>query len=325
MRFLVLVLAMVSLAAVTAPAQEDEIVANLAGGRVLVHVTRDAIIFSAIDRPMEAKSVPPRVATIGSSHIGIFFGASEWQVPAQPRPIRLDRQIEDVRPTSSPSYSPPGSGETDLEMIGVAFLEKLRPLVSQLHHKFDLKPDEPLFEIVLIGYAKDYGPEVWQIEYGVEQESVGSRSEYWQTHILRPRFTQLYPPEKHQAKTLIEVRFPADLQGVPLTGLIQQNDSAVARLRASDQRFGKLLELIERGQANKANTQDSADFMRAVLPLLAGKANFIEGKLGEEGGFEWIVPPEEPTEKEERAKEQDKNRPADAPTLRRKPNPNPNR
>jgi len=320
MRLLSFILAFLALAAAPAHAQEDEIVANLAGGRVLIHVARDGIVFSAIDHPLEAKSVPPRVATVGSSHIGIFFGASEWQVPAQPRPIRLDRQVGDVRPTTQ-SYAPSGSGEADLELIGVAFLEKLRPLVSQLHHKFDLKPEEPLLEIILIGYApKDYGPEVWLIDYNVEQESVGTRGEYWQTHVLRPRFTQLYPPEKHQAKNLVEVRFPARLEGLPLMGLIQQNDPRIARLRSSDQRFAKVVEDLERGQANKANSQDAADFMRAALPLLAGNSGFIEGRLGEGGGFDWVVPPEEPREREQRA--EDKERPADAPTLMRKPKPN---
>jgi len=43
----------------------------------------------------------------------------------------------------------------------VAVLEKLRPLTSQLHHKIDLPPDDPLLEMVLIGYApNNYGPEV---------------------------------------------------------------------------------------------------------------------------------------------------------------------
>ena len=299
-------------------AQEDEIVANLAGGRVLIHVTRDAIVFGVIDHPLEAKSVPPRVAAIGSSHVGIFFGASEWQVPAQPRPIRLDRNIGDLR-QSSPAYQPAGSGDPDLEIIGVGFLEKLRPLVSQLHHKFDLKPDEPLFEIVLIGYApKQYGPEVWLIDYGAEQESVSSRAEYLQTRLLRPRFTQLYPPEKREPKTLFEVRFPADLQAVPLMGLIQANDPGLAQVRSSDPRFAKVVEQLEHGQANKSVTQDSADFLRGALPLIAGGASFIEGKMEEAGGFEWIVAPEEPVEKQ---RAEDKERPADAPTLVRKPKP----
>jgi hypothetical protein len=229
-----------------------------------------------------------------------------------------------VRPASKSNYRPPGTGDADLELIGVGFLEKLRPLVSQLHHKIDIKPDEPLFEIVLIGYApQDYGPEVWLIEYRAEQQSVSATSDFWQTRILRPRFTQLYPPEKHEAKTLVETRFPADLQEVPLTGLIQQNDPRIAKLRTSDPRFNKVAEHIERGQANKVLVQDAADFLRAALPFLAGSAHFVEGTVGENGGFEWIVPPEEPREKAQRAQEE-KDRPADAPTLMRKPNPNPN-
>jgi hypothetical protein len=314
-----LFLGAVLLVAASSWAQEDEIVANLSGGRVIVHVARDSIIFGAIDRPLEAKGAPPRVAAIDAGHIAILFGAGEWQVPAQPRPIRLDRDIEQIRPPD-PHYEQPTDSESDLEQLGEAFLEKLRPLVSQLHHKIDLKPDEPLLEIVLIGYApKDYGPEIWQIEYRVEQESIGSQADYLQTRPLRPRFTQLYPPEKHEPRTPVEVRFPDDFQDVPLLGLIQQNDPRIARLKSSEQRFAKVIELIERGQAQKADSKDSADFMRAVLPLLSGGANFFEGTMSENRRFEWIVPPEEPIEKEQQV--EDKNRPPDAPTLRRKPAP----
>ena len=103
----------------------------------------------------------------------------------------------------------PTRAEPDLETIGVSFLETLRPLTSQLHHKIDIASDEPLFEIVLIGFAPNHdGPEVWTIEYRVQQEQVGVRAEYWQTRILRPRFTQLYPPEKHAPRTIVEARYP---------------------------------------------------------------------------------------------------------------------
>jgi hypothetical protein len=317
MRTLLTLLVALAFSALPALAQEDEIVANLAGGRVIIHVAADGIIFGAIDHPLEAKSVPPRVATIGSTHVGIFFGASEWQVPAQPMPIRLDRNVADLRSTvnTKQTYRPEGAGDPDLELIGVGFLEKLRPLASQLHHKYDLKPDEPLLEIVLIGYGpSDYGPEAWVIDYGAEQQSVSA--DFWQTHLLRPRFTQIYPPGKHEAKTIVETRFPPDLQAVPLTGLLQQNDPRIAQVRA-DKRMDKVAEFIERGQANKVSMQDAADFLRATLPFLAGSAHFIEGQLGENGGFDWIVPPEEPREKAKR----EENRPPDAPTLYKKPNP----
>jgi len=316
MRLFIAIFVVLCLAAIPLAAQEDEIVANLAGGRVIIHVTRDAIIFAAIEHPLESKSIPPRIANIDSGHIGILLGAAEWQVPAQPQPIRLDRDLDHIH--VDPRYQRQGEAEVDLEQIGVQFLEKLRPLVAELRHKIDLKPDEPLFSIVLIGYApKDYGPEVWLIDYRVEQQAVSASDDYWQTNILRPRFTQLYPPEKHAPHTLIEARFPGDLQDVPLQGLLQQNDPRIARLTSSDQRFAKVADLIDHGQAQKAVTEDSADFLRATLPLIAGNANFIEGVMGERGTFQWIVPPAEPVEKRQQTAD-DKNRPPEAPSLRRK-------
>jgi hypothetical protein len=300
-------------------AQEDEIVANLAGGRAIIHVANDAIVFAAIDHPLESKSVPPRVAAIDNRHIGIFFGASEWQVTSQPRPIRLDRDIPHFGAVDT-RFAPQGGAEQDLEQIGVAFLEKLRPLVSELHHPIELKPDEPLFQIVLLGYApRDYGPEIWLIEYQVEQSSVAARGDYLQTHILRPRFTQLYPPEKHQPKTIIEVRVPSDLQDIPLLGLIQQNAPSIARIRSSDQHINKVVELIQKGEAQKADPAAAGDFLRAALPVLAGDAHFFLGSMTENGRFDWIVPPDEPREKIKTT--EDKNRPPDAPTLQQKPKP----
>ena len=310
----------VLLAAQCSRAQEDEIVANLAGGRAIIHVAgNDTILLAAIDHPLESKSVPVRVASLDSRHVGILFGASEWQIPAQPRPIRLDRDIPHIAPVD-PRITVPGETEQDLEEIGVAFLEKLRPLVAQLHHPIDLKPDEPLFQVVLIGFAPQYyGPEVWLIDYLVEQKVVGSRDDFLQTRLLRPHFTQLYPPEKGRPKTLIEIRVPADLPDLPLLGLIQQNAPPIARLRTSDQHMSKVIDLIQRGEAQKANPADAADFLRAALPIMAGDAPFVLGSLNETSGFQWIVPPEEPREKEKSA--EDKNRPPDAPTLVRKPKP----
>jgi len=300
-------------------AQEDEIVANLAGGRAIIHVANDAIVFAAIDHPLESKSVPPRVAAIDSRHIAIFFGASEWQVTSQPKPIRLDRDIPHFG-TVDTRFAPPGGAEQDLEQIGVAFLEKLRPLVSQLHHPIELKPDEPLFQIVLLGYApKGYGPEIWLIDYQVEQSSAAARGDYWQTHVLRPRFTQLYPPEKRQPKTIVEVRVPSNLQDVPLLGLIQQNAPAIARIRSSDPHINKVVELIQKGEAQKADPATAGDFLRAALPILAGDARFFLGSMTENGRFDWIVPPDEPREKVKTT--EDKNRPPDAPTLQQKPKP----
>ena len=301
-------------------AQEEEIVANLAGGRVIVHVANERIVFAGIDQPIEIKSTPPRVMQLDSTHIGILFGASEWLLPADPKPVRLDRNFQHIA-SADPRYHGlyEGEAEPDLEAIGIAFLEKLRPLVSQLHHKLDFSPEDPLFEVLIIGYApKDYGPEVWEVEYRVEQEQVAVRGEYWQTHILRPRFSQIYPPEgKHSPRNLVEVRYPADAKGTPLEGLIQANDTHIARLRSSEPKFAKVMEQIEKGQAQKASAADATELMRSIVPMIAGDAHFFVGYMEQQGGMEWVVPPDEPVEKQP----EDKNRPPDAPTLRKRPTP----
>src|SRR5215831_11648067 len=193
--------------------REDEIVANLAGGRVIVHVAKDVIIFAAIDQPVEPNSIPPRLAGVDSTHIAMLFGASEWRIPADPKPVRLDRGSPRLGGREAREDATPEEAEPDLELIGTAFLEKLRPLVGQLHHKVDFSPNDPVFQLVIIGNApSDYGPEVWVAEYFMEQEMIATRAEYWQTRLLRPRFTQLYPPEKHAPHTLVEARYPATLK-----------------------------------------------------------------------------------------------------------------
>ena len=296
---------------------ENEVVANLAGGRVVVDVSREVISFAVIDHPLEVNSHPPRVLSLDGTHVGVLFGAAEWQVSADPRPVRLDHNFERISKQDPRYHSYPDDTEPDLESIGVGFLERLRPLVSQLHNKLNFSPEEPIFEVIIIGYAKDYGPEVWQVDYRIEQEEVGARGkDYWQTHILRPRFNQLYPPEgKKSPRRLVETRYPEDLDGADLNALIVRDDPRIGHLRAADPRFAKILAQIEKGETQKAADADSTDLLRAMVPFIAGNARFALGTIGEQEGFLWVVPPDEPIE----AAVPDKNQPPDAPTLRRKP------
>src|SRR5579871_3744389 len=300
---------------------EGEIVANLAGGRVIVHVAKDdLILFATIDHPVETGAPPPRLVSLDTTHVGILLGASEWREPAAPKPIRLDRDYQSVGRHET-NYANPTGAEPDLETIGVTFLERLRPLTSQLHHKIEIKKDDPLFEIVIVGFgANHYGPEVWTVEYRIEQSEIGTREGYLQTRILRPRFEQLYPPEKKAPRFLVETRYPENLAGPTVMELIQGGDPRVAKLRSSDPKIEKAVELISRGQAQKADDEASTDFLRALLPLISDKATFALGKMQEQGGFDWVVPPEEPVEKAKGG--EDKNRPADAPSLRKRPTPN---
>jgi hypothetical protein len=314
--FLLLLFAVFLSASGFAQGREDEIVANLAGGRVIIHVAKDVILFAAIDQPLEKNSIPPRVMNLDGSHIGVLLGASEWRIPADPKPIRIDRDFHRVGANERRTDITPGEAEPDLDVIGITFLEKLRPLVGQLHHKLNFVADDPIFQLVIIGYGSDqYGPEVWVAEYRMEQQQIATRGEYWQTRILRPRYTQLYPPEKHAPRTLVEVRYPVDLKGPRLSELIQGNDPRVVQLASKEPRFNKVLENLHGGQAQKAAALDSIDFMRALLPLVTNNAPFVMGTMAEQHGFEWIVPPVEPVEKVE----QDKKRPPEAPSLLRKP------
>lgn len=298
-------------------ARGDEIVANLAAGRVIIQVAHDKIVFAAIDQPIEANSIPPRVLSINATHIGVLLGASEWRHTSDPKPVRLDRDFPQIS-GRNPHYAvDPDEIAPDLDTIGVAFLERLRPLVSQLQHKIDFKPDEAIFEVVLIGFAPDdYGPEVWTIEYRIQQEEVATHGDFWQTRLLRPRFTQRYPPEKHSPKKLVEVRYPDANSEPTLQQLIEGNDPEIDNLSRGEPKFLKVEEDIEHGQANKAAPQDATDFLRAALPLIVGKSHFILGTMTEDG-FDWVVPPDEPVEKVKA----DKNQPPAAPSLRRRPNP----
>jgi hypothetical protein len=301
---------------------EDEIVANLSGGRVIVHVSRDLISFAVVDQPIEANSHFPRVMSLDTTHVGVLFGAAEWQLAADPKPTRLDRNFERVSKQDPRYRAYPDDAEPDLEAIGVGFLERLRPLVGQLHTKLNFAPEDPIFEVVIIGYAPSYGPEVWLADYRIEQEELGARGkDYWQTRVLRPRFTQLYPPEgKKSPRTLVETSYPANLEGTGLDALILRDDPRIARLRAADPKFAKVLADISNGQAQKAMDIDATNLLRAMVPLIATDGRFVLGTIGEAEGFVWVVPPEEPIEKAV----PDKDQPPEAPTLRRKPKPQPN-
>jgi len=264
--------------------------------------------------------VPPRVVSLDSHHVGVLFGSSEWRIPAEPNPIRLDKQLGHIAnqdPNYAGSYN--GESEPDLETIGIAFLEKLTPLAARLHHKLDFPADQPLFELVVVGFGpRDYGPEVWTMEYRMTQEMISSRGDFWQTKVLRPRFEQIYPPDKKAPKKLVETCYPGACKGPTLQQLIEGNEPSLAKLSRSDAKWTKAADFVAQGQAQKAMTPDMAAFLRAAIPLIYPNRQFVMGTFEEEHGFNWVVPPEEPVE---RAKQEDKNRPPEAPTLRRRADP----
>src|ERR1700689_2255083 len=69
----------------------DEIVANLAAGRVIIAVVKDAILTATIENPVEPQTRIPTPVELGTKGLGIFLGAVEWTAPSSHLVIaRLD-------------------------------------------------------------------------------------------------------------------------------------------------------------------------------------------------------------------------------------------
>ncbi len=292
---------------------DQEIVANLAAGRVVIYVARDAVIVGAIQENIEPDSRAPQVLPLGGSRVGVLLGAAEWVSPASGRPpVRLDRELPGLASEAArPAPKADSERAGDIEAIGVALLERLRGVTSQLHRRIDLKPDEPVVELLVAGFEEGYGAEAWLLRYHLAQEPV--RGDFWRTRVLRPSYTQLYPPEKGQPRTLLEVRYPEDIAAPKLLDLLQRDDPRLARLRNSDPRMMRAAEHIEKGDTQKANPEDASAFLRAALPIVAPEnAQLVIGIVQRDRGFQWIL---EPAEKPAESKPRE----AGAPTLRKKP------
>ena len=287
--------------------------ARLATGRVYAYVARDAIVVGAIGKPAEPAARAPVFVTLPGRRIGIVLGAAEWHIPGAELPA-LDMQAEIPRllgELSGPKRLEQEAA-SDLEELGLALLEPLRGVVARIHRKLELGPDEPVFELVLVGYTTGYGPEVWSLRYRVAQDFL--RDDFWRTRILRPMYIQHYPPEKGQPRTLVETRHPAADAEPTLLELLGKGDPRVAGLRA-DPRIARALALLEKGESHKALGADAAELMRAALRAIAPpESQPVVGLISEQRGLTWIIPPPEPIEKAE-----DEKREPGAPTLRKRP------
>lgn len=271
-----------------------EIVANLAAGRVVFCVTHDAIIVAATSGGGEVGSRPPAVLPVSSGRIGVLLGAIDWAAPDTAKTMRFDSELPAVagnalrRPTQKPAEEP-----SEIEDIGVGMLELIRPLVGQIHHKLDLASDEPLVELILADYVQDYGPEIWNLQYRVRQESLAN--DYWQTRIMRPAYVQLYPPEKGQPRTFVEADYPANIPRLRLAERVAQSDPQFERIAHSSPEVSEAVASIAAGNSTKALSAPTSDFMRAAIPLAGGdEQNLVMAVLDMNRGFQWLLAPREP-------------------------------
>ena len=304
-------------------ASGEEVIVNLAAGRVIVAVVKDAILIATVENPVEADTHPPIPTPLVGRRVGIMLGAVDWfSVTSQQTLARLDQDLSKLHARSIPQdprlvQPQEGAEATDIQAIGMGVLERLNPVAAMLHNKMNLGTDEPLAELILADYIEGYGPEVWQGVFLVSQEL--QRGDYWATRVLRPHFFQFYPPEKGQPRTLVEFRYPQDDKTPTLLDLLRAGDPRLVKIREADPKLSQVADLFLHGQSNKIPTADAIQFLRAALDATSppNSRQTLSG-LGERTGFEWVLPPPR-----ERVRPGTKpKRPEGAPTLV-KPDPGP--
>lgn len=317
-------LCFVSAAASAQESGDQEVAVNLAEGRTVICATKDAIVLAAMNGHGEAGSVAPGITILSPVRMGVMMGAVEWVLPdSKDQPIRLDGEFTRLVAAALNNGGPKDEAfrASDLESIGIAVLERVRVLAGQLHHKVNLGEDEPLIRIVLAGFLPNYGPEVWAIDYHIQQDALGN--DVWRTRVLRPSYNQIYPPEKGKPKTLMEVRYPPENRaaGEPeLLDLLQKNDERVAKFRALSDVEAKSLTLVVEGQSQKADAASVVTFLKAAIPATASpETKLTMAKVDYDAGFQWILqPPKAPPPPPGQKPQDNTPEEPDRPSLRRK-------
>jgi hypothetical protein len=292
---------------VAAPPSE-EIVVNLAAGRVIIAVVKDAIVIATVENPIEPQTHPPVPVALNARRAGVLLGAVDWFSPSsQVELARLDRELPHLRsqyagplpgPRATPQAQPQGQAEaTDLEAIGQGVLERLNRVASNLHAKVSLPPNEPIVQLILAGYVEGYGPEVWQLSFPLAQEM--RKLDYYDTRITRPAYLQSWPPDKNQPHTLLEFRYPPESSEPTLLDLLKTKDARVEKICASDPKMREVADRFLQGDYKKILAADATQFLRAIISATTGpKSRQTLAVIGVESGFEWILrPPSEPKSK----------------------------
>ena len=187
-----------------------------------------------------------------------------------------------------------------------------------LRSRVNLGEDEPFAQLIIADYLSGYGPEVWQLSYGMKQEQ--QKDDYWETRVLKPTYLQFWPPEKGQPKTLVEFDYPAQKRPPSLLELLKQKDPRLDRVRNSDPQMAMVASQIQT-DSTKLYAADTTQFLRAALTAVTlPDTRQTMSVIGMEKGFAWILrPPAEPEHaapaQTAEAQPQQKERPADAPSL----------
>ncbi len=298
----------------------EETVANLAAGRVVIAVVKNAILVATVENPIEAETHPPIPVPLSTVRLGVILGPVQWWSPSSKVELaRLDQELPQLRShliaaTPHLQVAQGGTEATDIEGIGQGLLERLNDVAQNLHGKVNLPANEPILQLIVADYLPGYGAEIWQLAYGMKQEE--QEPGYWTTRILRPSYLQFWPPEKGQPRTLVEFAYPPEGAPQSLIELLRQKDPRLEKIIASDPKMAEAADLFLKGESNKVLAAEATQFLRAALDAIAQpNARETMAMITEEKGYEWILaPPPEPKATVLRPE-----RPADAPTLAKPP------
>jgi hypothetical protein len=279
----------------------DEVVANLAAGRVVIAVVKGAILIGTVENPIEAGARLPVPVPTATDRLGIVLGAVEWLSPSSHQELaRLDQELPHLRSRliapSAPRLGAVQAGQeaSDIEAVGQGFLERLNQVVPSLHAKIDLPDSDPIAELIVVDYLPSYGAEVWQLSYEIQQEE--EDNDYWTTRAVRPSYLQFWPPEKGQPRTLVEFAYPPGDSQSTLLELMRNKDPRIEEIVTSDPKMAEVANRFLQGESNKISLADATQFLRAALDAIAPpNAPEAMAILTEENGFAWILaPPPEP-------------------------------
>ncbi|MGC2720476.1 MAG: hypothetical protein WA209_12880 [Candidatus Acidiferrales bacterium] len=308
-------------------APTQEFVANLAAGRVVIAVVKDAIVVATIENPIEVQTHVPTPVPVSSLRAEILLGAVDWLSPSSQIQIaRIDQELPHLRASSSvagpvtgplpttPSLNGVSANReaTDLEGVGQALYERFNDVTKDIHGKISLPAGEPLAQLVIFGYAKDYGPEVWLLTFELKQDI--QREDYFSTHVTRPRFFQYWPPEKGQPHTLVEFQYPPENPSPTILEMLKNRDPRLDKVISNDAKTQQVANLLVAGDSKKILGVDAVQFLRAVLGAIAPeKARETVSVLTEDGGLQWVLKP--PAEAKAAPLPGEAERPPDAPSL----------
>jgi hypothetical protein len=293
----------------------DETVANLAAGRVVVAVVKNAILVATVEDPVEVETRPPTPVELTSARLGVLLGPVFWWSPTSKVALAsLDQELPGLHShllAQLPHLQAEQGGDeaTDVESIGQGLFERLNDVAQNLHGKVDVAANEPLVRLVVADYLPGYGPEVWRLDFGMKQQE--EQAGFWTTRVLRPAYLQFWPPEKGQPHTLVEFAYPTDHAPESLLNLLKQKDPRLQKI-LSDPKMAQVASQFLGGDSSKVPATDATQFLRAALDATAPPgARETMAIITEDNGCDWILaPPPEPKATPVRA-----DRPADAPSL----------